>query len=200
MQKNKETDTASIKKPFYRMRLVFIAIMAILIALVVGGGVWYHHMHRYIPGKVTFQEFALGYLPSNVTITKKYIQDWYIPASSPSRYTRLYIELSDESSVYENKLDESFGFNCSLGKIVNQDCAPKFSPEGQQYQLTTRSIPNQPVEQSIQWLRSGTVIQVNLTPTDQDGYPLETLGKIVDIFKPVHYEGLQVHYIDKSVI
>jgi hypothetical protein len=123
-----------------------------------------------------------------------------IPAGDPTRYTMLDLEMTDGSTIYEQGRDISSFYSCNLGNVTNMSCDILITPHGQQYTLTTATVPGQNIAQSVEWLKGDTSIMINFENTGGDGHSRETLEKIIDSFKPVVYKGLEVRYIDKSTI
>ncbi len=187
------------KKKHDSHRRVEVAVALVLLA-VVGVYASIGYAHRYIPGKITFQEYAPGYLPAGVKVKEKTIEAWYIPAGDPSRYTMLNIDAGDVY-IYERQKNQSFANSCP-GAAENTTCTKESTPNGQQYILTTTTFdnPSQPTEQAVNWLRGDTHMLLNLSSKQKEGYSTATLGKIIDSFKPIKYNNLPYRYIDKSTI
>ncbi|HUC89735.1 MAG TPA: hypothetical protein VMR45_02950 [Patescibacteria group bacterium] len=145
-------------------------------AISAAGGIWYHHLHRYIPGKITFQEYAPEYLPTGMSITQKTIEAWYIPAGWPARYTGLRLQLKDGSSIYQEENARNFMYACAA-TAENETCSVGITPRGQRYVLTAYTLQGQTKKHSVEWLEGKTDVIFVLDSTNGDGHSQETLKK-----------------------
>lgn len=190
------TSTETRKRFRYRYVICILAALFVLIAITA----FTIRSRFYTPGKITFQEYAPTYLPAGIKVKQKSIESWYIPAGNPTRYTMLNIDAGNVY-IYERKNDQSFTHSCS-GTAENVTCTERLTPKGQQYLLTTANSgdANHSTQQQAEWLRGNTHILLNLSSKQKAGYPSDTIGRIIDSFKPVEYKNLPYHYYDKSSI
>jgi hypothetical protein len=170
--------------------------ISLVIIFMVASILWHQYNNRYIPGKITVQQYTPDYLPAGTTIRDKSVEAWYIPAGSPARYTRLYIGLSN-GFIAERKKDKYFPYMCSAQISKNETCTGKISAKGQKYMLRTLQV-SKTISYSIQFVRGDTWILVNLDALQ--AYSDEELSQIIDSFKPKGYNNLPIHHIDKSII
>lgn len=183
-----------------RKPLIVVALLTTFAALAFIGG-WYGYAHRYIPGKITFQQYEPKYWPASATIKEKTIEAKYVPSGSPARYTELVIEMSDGSTISESERShQSLTYQCPPSKIINQSCKLGHTNQGGPYLLFTSTFESGTIDQLIEWSRGGTNITINLDKTPKNDYTEEEIEKIIESFEAVKYENLKVRYIDKSVI
>jgi hypothetical protein len=174
-------------------------LIVLALALIVGGATWYRAIHDDSWGKISFQEYTPSYLPDGLKVTSKTIDAQYTPANTPSHTTTLNLRLSKGAYVYEEKNANGFIHAC-LGTIVNQSCLVQTSPHNQRYALITTTIPGQPMEQTVRWLKGSTAMQITFHGQLSQPYSQDVLGRVVDSLQPVTYKNLKVNYYDKSRI
>lgn len=166
----------------------------IMVVVIIGLILW--HMHKNAWGKITFKTFAPHYLPDNIKVTKAYADAWYIPTGRPTHRTALRLELSSQAFIIEEKgSDAEFGCQQPMKGMI---CNKEQSAAGQSYLQTITTIPAQPTEQTITWMRDGTRMQVTFENTKP--YDTAVIGHIVDAFVSDAYLDIPVQYHDKSTI
>ncbi|HKR81494.1 MAG TPA: hypothetical protein VJR27_00645 [Candidatus Saccharimonadales bacterium] len=146
-----------------------------------------------------FQEYTPNYLPGKLSVGKKVIEAWRIPSGRPSHIIALRMTLSKSSFIYEQKSDGNFTYSCD-SKIINTSCSIMVSQNGLRYVLTTTTIPHQPLEQTIEWLKGDTRIRVVVNGEFAQPYPTSAIERMIDSFSATTYHDLPVTYIDKSRI
>jgi hypothetical protein len=196
MQKTIKTFATKVREH----KIVALVVCAALLILASSVG-WHAYAHRYIPGKITFQEYQPTYWPSGLGITNKTINATYVPAGSPPRYTELVLEMSDGSIVYESeRKDMLLIYKCPDGKITNQTCTVGHTDKGEPYLLFTTTFEDGATDQSIEWSRQDTNIHINFKNLPENGYSQKEIEKIIQSFETVEYKDLEIRYIDRSVI
>lgn len=191
--KQNNTKASSHRKYIIGASLGLLVLLAVTLSIA--------HAHRYIPGKITFQEYEPEYWPNGLRIKDTRAQDMYIPANSPDRFTRLYIEMEDGSAVFETeRVDKSMLQGCPPGKVVNQPCTFGITSQGEPYLLLTSVFDGTVQTQMIKWSREDTDITVRLSNVPEDGYSKEEIEKIIKSFTKTDHNSLDVQHVDRSVI
>lgn len=170
---------------------------SVVVLLVVIGFVAYQH-YRYIPGRVTFQEYAPSYLPKGVSIKSKELQAWYVPAGEPTKYTGLSIELSDGVAITETNRYKKRAYGCLYVNVKGSTCMMLFTHKGQPYYKIT-SYSDSSKDLLVEAHKGSTVITLRASQDRFDTYSANT-ARIIDSLEPVEYKELPLRQIDKSVI
>lgn len=179
----------------FRSRPFRIAICFAAIAIL-SSSFLYLQTHRYVQGRITFQQYESTYLPEGVSVSNKYIAATYTPSHIPPRTTGLRLELSDGSYVLEGKDTRRHLRDCPKNESVNQECWTGTTRDGETFVGDTSIAPNQPARQSIRWIRGGTSFFLSL----ENETSLDEIGKIIDSFTPVNFENLEIRYTDRSTV
>jgi hypothetical protein len=178
-------------------RKYVIAMISILAVLLISLSVIFAiaYMHRHTSSKITFQTYEPTYLPAEETITKKVVEIWRAPAGSSTQdTTMLRLDAGDNIFIYEQNKDSD---NTSCAKELDEEtCSTERTSSGQVYTLTTLGLPNQPVVQSIRWIKGDTALYMHLS--SEDGYDTGTINQAIDSFRPVKYDDLPSVYLDEN--
>ena len=151
---------------------------------------------RYVPGKVTFQEYTPSYLPEGVSVKHIWLQAIYVPSHKP--YTQLTLQLST-GYIYEQKYDgKNFSYTCHWPPD-DSTCDGKVSNGRNKYIIRTIKDAQGKLSYLLDWTRGNTWLTVSLD-SDQNGFDDEVLGRIVDSFQLTIFKGLNVGKVDRSVI
>jgi hypothetical protein len=194
-----EEDKEEISKKHMRRKIVVVILVVITISMSLVA--WYLYIHRYAPGKITFQQYEPTYWPSGSHINERIIEAMYIPSAAPDRYTRLYLEMSDGSGVFETERKYmQLTYKCPDGKATNESCTVGYTSKGEPYLLYTTSFDGKVAYQFIKWSRKDTDIGVRLDTVPEGGYSEEEVERIIQSFKPVEYKNLEIRHVDRSVI
>jgi len=197
-----EEVTSTKKKNFSRGRIFTVAGILVLVLCLSCAG--YYYSHRYVAGKITFQEYAPDYLPQDTHIKEKSIDATYVPSGRPTRYTSLNISLNNGFIYEEDKDTHNFNHNCPRNDAENETCVIRTTPKGQQYILNTltspKDVPRPLTTQTIDWLKGETAVRMNFDSQPAKEYSQVELEKVIDSFKPVHFDGLPFNYYDRSKI
>lgn len=177
-------------------RIIILAGIAIIIILACG--LYWHY--RYIPGRVTFQEYAPTYLPKGVFVKNKELQDWYIPAGEPTRYTRLFMELSDSTTIAQTKEYPARLYGCTrYAGIRNMTCEKRFTSGNQAYYRVAAISPDSNYLY-IELEKESTIIGIQFAPNRHVPYSQQEIEKIIDALSITRYKDLPVIEIDRSII
>lgn len=181
----------------HKVTIAFFVIIIASLSLIV----WHRYTHRYIAGKITFQQYEPAYWPSERTVKQRTINAVYVPSASPARYTELVLEMSDGSVVSERERKKSSLISeCPAGSIANQTCRLGRTSKGETYLIFTTTYESGGIDQRIEWSRQDTDIGIQFKAVPEGGYSEEQIERIIQSFKPIQYTGLEVRYIDRSVI
>ena len=207
MDEEKSQSHVAPKRPAHRSnrlrKLIFVVLAALSVIGIASG--FYAHAHRYIPGKITFQEYEPTYLPAGKQIKSKEIYADHMPPNSSPSSTYLSLDLSDEGVIYEGKPTDSDELaqklSCSSKDAENVSCTQHTTPSGQIYALYIRTgiVPtDKSSSEQLYWVRNGTRIIINFEHPDGKTFTRLEIEKMIDSFKPVEYEGLPVWDINRS--
>lgn len=173
-------------------------------SLLVFAGVigWLIYENRYVPGKITFQQYEPTYwLQDSDTVKHRSIKAYYIPSQEPSRYTAFEIEMSDGSVLSERKAQKNTAVSCPTGTIAYETCLNARTPKGQPYVLyTSTDSSGKVVSQSVVWLLGSTHIHIRFNNIPKAGYASQDIGRVIQSFKLAQHKDLPVRTVDRSSI
>lgn len=197
-----EAKEENLATKFSRRKRPLVAVLSAFFVIFASVYAWSIYVNRYIPGKITFQQYAPTYWPSGLDIKEKVINAEYVPSQEPPRYTELVLEMADGSVVseIERRREQQLIYKCPDGEVKNRPCIFGYTSKGEPYLLHTSSFDGVVADQTIEWSRKDTDITVNLKNVPDGGYQKEEIEKIIKSFKPVEYKNLEIRHIDRSVI
>lgn len=169
----------------YVVHSIFLVILA--------GSIWYAFNPMGQWGKINFQEYSPSYLPGKMSIGSMMIYAESSAGPEPVRTTSLNINLSRRSYILENKVDEWSSPGCSDTEASNTTCVDLRSTSGRRYTLRNTSFSDNTYEQSIELVMGDTSLNIFMEDM-KNPYPTETIDRLVDSLKKVHYGKIQVEY------